>query len=248
MIIMADLSIEAVSFFVAGNGVDYTIKVFDDFDGFNLTNQLSVTSGIINYSGLHTIVLETPVIIAEGEDFYVYLYLSTGGIPYDRSSDVPVLLGGGSKTIVPSIANPGESFYKENEAWKDFYNYNDPSGFQNTGNFCIKALANFGTGTGIDIGSNYQKDLLHQNYPNPFGSETKINFTLSATSDVEISIMNIMGQKIKTYNSTGQPSGGHSINWDGKISDGNDAGPGIYFCSLKINGKVISSNRMLKIK
>ncbi|MCD4791147.1 MAG: hypothetical protein K8R37_14220, partial [Bacteroidales bacterium] len=133
-------TIIAVNFFTAGDSIDYTIKIYNDFNGANLSNELASKSGNIQYCGLHTIELDNPVNIPEGDDFYVYLYLSEGGIPYDRTSDVPVLLGGGTKTIVPSTANPGESYYNNGKGWMDFYNYNDPSGFQNTGNFCIKAL------------------------------------------------------------------------------------------------------------
>ncbi|MBL7102849.1 MAG: hypothetical protein ISS18_00830 [Bacteroidales bacterium] len=136
-------TIIAVNFFTAGDSIDYTIKIYDDFNGANLSNELASKSGNIEYCGLHTIELNNPVNIPEGDDFYVYLYLSEGGIPYDRTSDVPVLLGGGTKTIVPSTANPGESYYNDGKSWTDFYYYNDPSGFQNTGNFCIKALVHY---------------------------------------------------------------------------------------------------------
>ena len=135
-----DESILAVNFFTAGDSIDYIIKIYDDFDGTDLSNELASKSGNIEYCGLHTIELDIPVIIPEGEDFYVYLYLSEGGIPYDRTSDVPVLLGANTRAIVPSTANPGESYYNNGSSWTDFYYYNDPSGFQNTGNFCIKAL------------------------------------------------------------------------------------------------------------
>ncbi len=244
-----DLEVLAVSFFVAGNDVDYTFEVFNEFDGTELSNSLFSESGTIAYSGLHTLNIYwgQGLIIPEGDDFYVYLYLSEGGIPYDRTSDVPVLLGGGSKTIVPSASNPGESFYKENGEWKDFYYYDDPSGFQNSGNFCIKALANFGTGTGIEMGNNYRQNTLGQNYPNPFDSETTILFSVTETSDIEISIMNIVGQEIRTYKNSDQQPGQHNMKWDGKQYNGSNAGPGIYFYSLKINGKVISTKRMLKV-
>jgi len=55
---------------------------------------------------------------------------------------VPVLLGAQYKTIVPSTASAGESYYKNTNGWNDFYEYNDPSGFLQSGNFCVKALAN----------------------------------------------------------------------------------------------------------
>jgi hypothetical protein len=137
-----DDTINAVSFFTAVNDVEYTVRIYDDFDGTTLTNQLDEVTGELAYQGLHTIDLNEGVSIASGDDFYVYLNLSTGGFPYDRTSDVPVLLGGDSRVIVPSTAEAGQSYYMENDEWKDFYDYDDGSGFEHTGNFCIKALAN----------------------------------------------------------------------------------------------------------
>ncbi len=132
--------IEAVNFFTAVDNVDYIIRIYDDFDGNDLTNELSMVSGDYEHAGLHTVDLTTSVSLTDGEDFYVYLSLSTGGHPYDRTSDIPVLLGADYRTIVESSANPEESYYKSGTDWLDFYDYDDPSGFQNTGNFCIKAL------------------------------------------------------------------------------------------------------------
>ncbi|MDP8268148.1 MAG: lectin like domain-containing protein [Candidatus Tenebribacter davisii] len=133
--------IEAVSFFTAVDYTDYIIKIYDNFDGTDLTNELAIVSGDYDHAGLHTVDLDTGVPVTEGDDFYVYLYLSDGGHPYDRTSDVPVLLGASYRTIVESSSNPEESYYKSGNNWLDFYDYNDPSGFQNTGNFCIKVLS-----------------------------------------------------------------------------------------------------------
>ncbi|MDO9577653.1 MAG: lectin like domain-containing protein [Candidatus Cloacimonadales bacterium] len=154
--------IESVNFFTAVDNVDYTVKIYDDFDGTNLSNELSTVSGSYEHAGLHTVDLDPIVVVTDGEDFYVYLYLSTGGHPYDRTSDVPVLLGANYRTIVESSANPGESYYKSGNDWLDFYDYNDPSGFQNSGNFCIKALSLDGSG-GIIAPSNLQGEIIDFN-------------------------------------------------------------------------------------
>ncbi len=154
--------INAVSFFSAVDNVDYTVKIFDDFDGTDLSNELSTVSGNYEHAGLHTVDLTTTVSVTEGEDFYVYVSFSDGGHPYDRTSDVPVLLGASYRTIVESSSNPGESFYKNGEDWLDFYDYNDPSGFQNTGNFCIKALS-VDVGGGINPPANLQGEILNYN-------------------------------------------------------------------------------------
>lgn len=134
-------TIQAVSFFTAVDYVDYIVRIYDDFDGSDLINELAVVSGDYDHAGFHTVDLPSGIALNDGDDFYVYLSLSDGGHPYDRTSDVPVLLGAAYRTIVESSSNPEESYYKNGEDWLDFYNYNDPSGFQNTGNFCMKALS-----------------------------------------------------------------------------------------------------------
>jgi len=85
--------------------------------------------------------LDTPVTLTSGNDFYVYLLVSDGGLAFDRTSDIPVLLGADYRTIVESSANPDESYYNNGFGWLDLYDYNfsNPS-WDETANFCIKAL------------------------------------------------------------------------------------------------------------
>lgn len=134
-------NLTAVNFFTAVDNVDYTVTIYDDFDGTELLNALSSISGNMEIRGLHTLNLDVPLPMAEGEDFYVCLELSDGGYAYDRTSDVPVLLGASYRTIVESSASEDESYYLVDGEWLDFYDYDDPSGFLNTGNFCIKVLS-----------------------------------------------------------------------------------------------------------
>ncbi len=131
--------VEAVSFFTAADDVTYTVAIHHQFSNGQLSEPVSTMGGTIEFTGFHTVDLDLPVTLTTGDHFYVSLELSRGGHPYDRTSDVPVLLGASYRTIVPSTAAAGESFYWDGSAWTDLQEYDDPN-FPGTGNFCIKAL------------------------------------------------------------------------------------------------------------
>ncbi len=128
-------TLTAVSFYTATDDVEYTVKVYDDFIEGQLQGELSAVSGVIESKGFHTVDLVSPVGVVPDDDFYLYLFLSDGGQPFDRTSEVPVLLGASYKATVESTSEPGQSFYLSGQEWVDFYEDDT------TANFCMKALA-----------------------------------------------------------------------------------------------------------
>ena len=134
-----DELLKAVNFFTAVDTVDYTVRIYDTFSGGVLSDLMAEETGTYDHAGFHTVDLDPTANLFAGNDFYVYLELSRGGHPYDRTSDVPVLLGASYRTIVESAASAGESYYKSGGTWYDFYDYDDGQWSQ-TGNFCMKAL------------------------------------------------------------------------------------------------------------
>jgi len=129
-------ALSAVSFYTAADSTEYTIKIYDAFAGGQLSGEYRSQSGMIPYTGFHTIDLESPLALNTVDDeFYVYLYLSHGGQPFDRTSEVPLLLGARGKPSVVSHADPGQSYYFSDGEWRDLTLDNESA------NFCIKALS-----------------------------------------------------------------------------------------------------------
>jgi hypothetical protein len=83
---------------------------------------------------------------------------------------------------------------------------------------------------------------LGQNYPNPFNPITAIGYQLSAVSDVELSIYNLLGQKVATLVSEKQKAGSHQVEWDG----GNFSS-GVYYYRIKA-GDFQDVKKMIIIK
>jgi hypothetical protein len=55
---------------------------------------------------------------------------------------------------------------------------------------------------------------LHQNYPNPFNPKTVIRYALLVTCHLDLSIYNILGQKVATLVNKKQPAGRYEVEWD----------------------------------
>jgi hypothetical protein len=101
---------------------------------------------------------------------------------------------------------------------------------------CSAFLLKLGYETGTDniINSLY---FSATNYPNPFHQKTTISFSITRKSNINISIYNIKGQKIRTLTQLEFTKGSHSIIWNGDDDNGKAVYPGLYFYVLQVNGK-----------
>jgi hypothetical protein len=83
---------------------------------------------------------------------------------------------------------------------------------------------------------------LSQNYPNPFNPVTTIKFGLPEDTQVELSVYNILGQKVATLVNEYKRAGHYVVNFDGS-----NYASGTYFYILRAGNKVLK-NKMLLIK
>lgn len=82
---------------------------------------------------------------------------------------------------------------------------------------------------------------LSQNYPNPFNPTTKINFALPTAGNYTLTIYNVQGQVVKTFEGTSE-AGFLSVDWNAS----NNAS-GVYFYKLTA-GKYTDTKKMVLLK
>ena len=231
--------LKSVSFFTAKDSVDFSVKVYDSFTGGQLSGLQCSVGGYIQHKGFHTVDLCSVVHFNNADDFYLYLYLSEGGQPFDRTSDVPVLLGYSCDVIVVSASNPGESYYKSGSSWLDLYNVDT------TANFCIKGLFVNDTAAIGTTNSNWnvpQTYSLNQNYPNPFNPVTTISFDVPKTSNVELVIYDALGREVDRLVDMELAPGSYNKNWNAS-----NFASGVYYYKI-ISNDFVDTKKMILIK
>ena len=88
---------------------------------------------------------------------------------------------------------------------------------------------------------------LHDNYPNPFNPTTTLRFDLPEISDITLTIYNMLGQKVKTFNMQGTPAGYHRITWDATNDLGDPVGAGVYIYQLYAKD-LVKTKKMVLLK
>ena len=93
-----------------------------------------------------------------------------------------------------------------------------------------------------DMTSVYFNTTLYNNYPNPFNPETKIQFEVKNTDNVNISIFNIKGQLVQTLVNDVYTPGRYNLIWNAK-----NVSSGVYFYKMETND-FTDIKKMLLIK
>jgi len=93
-----------------------------------------------------------------------------------------------------------------------------------------------------------ESTLLHgldQNYPNPFNGSTQIRFTLARPAQVEVTVLNVRGQRVRTLVDRYEDVGRHVVSWDGRGPDGRRLASGIYLVAMTVEGRVFTRKVLL---
>ncbi len=88
---------------------------------------------------------------------------------------------------------------------------------------------------------------LAQNYPNPFNPSTIIEFALPVGGHANLTVYNVMGQRVKVLVDRHEPAGFHQVVWDGRDFGGGRVASGVYLYRLEA-GQTVLTRRMLLLK
>ncbi len=88
---------------------------------------------------------------------------------------------------------------------------------------------------------------VDQNYPNPFNPSTTLKLSIPYSADVNITIFDVLGRRVKSFEYLRLAPGVHEIVWDGTNNEGITVSSGMYLYQVHFGDQVLTK-RMLMLK
>jgi hypothetical protein len=201
---------------------------------------IATSAGLVHYDGVHWFVYDT----------------SNSGIPSNRVQSIAIDNSGTkwlgtSKGLAKYDGSSWQVYNMINSGIIHDYIYTiaiDKMGNKWMGTHHGVAVYNAG-GVVTDVEKNDKSlpagFMLSQNYPNPFNPSTTISYTVANGHSpllVDLSIYNVLGQKVCTLISEKQNAGEHTVEWNAS-----GFSSGIYFYRVHA-GDFVHTKRMVLIK
>ena len=80
-------------------------------------------------------------------------------------------------------------------------------------------------------------------YPNPVHGSARIQYSLQRPANVQITVYNVLGEKVRLLENNFKVSGSHTIHWDGTDAQGHRLPGGSYLCTIRAD----DSMEMIKL-
>ncbi len=88
---------------------------------------------------------------------------------------------------------------------------------------------------------------LEPNFPNPFNAVTTISYSLNEPSNVQLDVLNILGERVAILTDMPQTAGCYRVEWNGTNQRGHEVATGVYFYRLRTDGRQVV-RKMLFLK
>ncbi len=171
---------------------------------------------------------------SDGENFYFLGYDFAGGVPPGSGGIIKV-----NVQMNQDIDNPNVLMFFEEVSGGDAGANAITATSEGMGLFNTTMLSS-------DLGSTLpDKYGLNSNFPNPFNPVTFITYDLAGDGQVNLSVYNIVGRKVKTLVNNYETAGRKASAWYGVDDSGSPLSAGMYFYRLTAGGKVFTKKMVL---
>jgi len=228
-----DIDLTRIEFWTTDLTTDIDIYVYDNFvDGTLSTLLGSKLNSSFAEAGYHSVALDAPIQLTNGEDFYVAVKFTNSSFIY------PIVADNQTPTEISTTYISGNG-----TSWYDLGTDGTPS------DVGIRARATLTLAQSIDDKAITTPNdfVLSQNYPNPFNSATTIDYSIPRQSRVTIDIYNLLGQKVKSLINEIIPAGNYTAIWDGTDSNNRSVSSGVYYYRISA-GDMTDTKKLVLMK
>jgi hypothetical protein len=152
--------------------------------------------------------------------------------------------GSSSRTSFSGLTTPSSN---------DYFGTGTLVSVNNISNAGATMTADLSVSLAADVGDDTHTEgvpsafTLDQNFPNPFNPETRISFTLPKRGQVELSVFNLLGEKVDELVNGELGAGTHEYGWKPESVSGQSHPSGVYFYRL-VTEEITLTRKMLLIK
>jgi hypothetical protein len=178
----------------------------------------------------------------------LFLFYTGGscGFGYERVPLHPTIMDDAYSTLLPKppagMKYSGYVYARDATGAMRKAPYNAPQNFFTFEPTTYNELAYFPEG---DVGFAPRDFRLLQNFPNPFNPVTYIVVDSPGDGQIEITIYNILGQRVRSLYNGAVHWGYNSFPWNGKDDNGITLTAGVYFYRLKTERSVVTKKMIM---
>ena len=192
----------------------------------SLWAEMAIGEGYSADSGLFKTELQTFKTLHPGEGDVLYLRVFNGSVYHDATHY--------------GESEPHTVAYMQGETYHPFADADDDCVIPNP---CFTSVEEW-ENPSATVPATY---ALHQNYPNPFNPETDIRYQIPEGEHVQLTVYNVLGQKISGLVDGYRAAGSYTVRWLGTDQSGRSLGSGIYFYTLRA-GNFSETRKMVLMK
>ncbi len=170
---------------------------------------------------------------------FIDVFVPSGSGTLDRANDVA--FGPDGVLYVPSYNNDKILCYDGSDGT---FLYQLPNDFLDGPAWV--AVGGQHTATAVSEGTAPVFDLkVETGIPNPFNPSTRVEFTLAGTGRTRVTVIDVTGRTVAALLDRELPAGRHTVEWNGRNSNGHAVSSGVYFMCVESGGTRKSAKMVL---